>query len=425
MNKSESKYFHTAHCMDEALISLLKEKDLEYITVKEICQKAGVNRSTFYLHYESIADLVGEAVEMVHRRFSACFAERKGIVEEIDHTDLSNLILIKRDYLYPYLRFVREHKDLYWAAFRNPTEVQADLKFGYIKKYIVEPILRRFGVPEACWKYYIAYSIEGTAAIVREWLSADCSDSLEMIAGVIEECIRPTEWIRENAMEKQTKHQRLEQFREKWNNDYSFKTFVGSWASLCLTVIFALYHGYLGIALSSIWYGSICVYYLLLVSVRGMVLHTEYWARAKDTDTQRLWRKKAYFISSTTLLGLNFTLIVPIPLMVLMQKPVSVGRTSAIAMATYTTCKITLAIINMRRSRAYPPLIHELRTINLIDAFVSILTLQNTLIMVNSDAGEENSMITLSAITSALIYLAIIIIAIRFFFKRKERPTGC
>ncbi len=79
----------------------------------------------------------------------------------------------------------------------------------------------------------------------------------------------------------------------------------------------------------------------------------------------------------------------------------------------------------MRRSRAYPPLIHELRTINLIDAFVSILTLQNTLIMVNSDAGEENSMITLSAITSALIYLAIIIIAIRLFFKRKERPTGC
>ena len=55
MNKSESKYFNTALCMDEALISLLKVKDLEYITVKEICEKAGVNRSTFYLHYETIA----------------------------------------------------------------------------------------------------------------------------------------------------------------------------------------------------------------------------------------------------------------------------------------------------------------------------------------------------------------------------------
>ena len=41
MNKSESKYFHTALCMDEALIALLERKDLEYITVKEICEKAG------------------------------------------------------------------------------------------------------------------------------------------------------------------------------------------------------------------------------------------------------------------------------------------------------------------------------------------------------------------------------------------------
>ena len=56
MNKNESKYFNTAILFDEALIYLLEKKDIEYITVKEICNKAGVNRSTFYLHYESITD---------------------------------------------------------------------------------------------------------------------------------------------------------------------------------------------------------------------------------------------------------------------------------------------------------------------------------------------------------------------------------
>lgn len=65
MNKSESKYFHTALRMNEALISLLEKKDLEFITVKEICETAGVNRSTFYLHYETISDLMNETVEMV------------------------------------------------------------------------------------------------------------------------------------------------------------------------------------------------------------------------------------------------------------------------------------------------------------------------------------------------------------------------
>ena len=63
MNKLESKYFHTALRMNEALISLLEKKDLEFITVKEICETAGVNRSTFYLHYETISDLMNETVE--------------------------------------------------------------------------------------------------------------------------------------------------------------------------------------------------------------------------------------------------------------------------------------------------------------------------------------------------------------------------
>ena len=73
MNKSESKYFNTALRMDEALLALLERKDLEYITVKELCQAAGVNRSTFYLHYETIADLVNETMETINRRFESYF----------------------------------------------------------------------------------------------------------------------------------------------------------------------------------------------------------------------------------------------------------------------------------------------------------------------------------------------------------------
>jgi len=60
MNKSESKYFNTAVKMDLSLISLLKKKPFDYITVSEICKAAGVNRSTFYLHYENIGELLNE-----------------------------------------------------------------------------------------------------------------------------------------------------------------------------------------------------------------------------------------------------------------------------------------------------------------------------------------------------------------------------
>lgn len=64
LNKSESKYFATADRMDEALLKLLERKDLAYITVKEVCEVAGVNRSTFYLHYESMTDLLSESADI-------------------------------------------------------------------------------------------------------------------------------------------------------------------------------------------------------------------------------------------------------------------------------------------------------------------------------------------------------------------------
>ena len=65
MNKSESKYFNTAIRMDKAFLELLEQKDFAFITVKEICKKAEVNRSTFYLHYETIDDLLSESMDLI------------------------------------------------------------------------------------------------------------------------------------------------------------------------------------------------------------------------------------------------------------------------------------------------------------------------------------------------------------------------
>ena len=78
MNKQESKYFNTASLFDEALVTLLTQKDIEYITVKEICEKAGFNRSTFYLHYDTINDLLNETLEHTVSRLQNYFPQATG-----------------------------------------------------------------------------------------------------------------------------------------------------------------------------------------------------------------------------------------------------------------------------------------------------------------------------------------------------------
>ena len=104
MNKSESKYFNTAIKMDEALLALLEKKNFQYITVKEICDMAEVNRSTFYLHYETIDDLLNETIELVMKRFEEKFETIERITaEQIANTPFEKLIFISPKYLVPYL----------------------------------------------------------------------------------------------------------------------------------------------------------------------------------------------------------------------------------------------------------------------------------------------------------------------------------
>ncbi len=208
--------------------------------------------------------------------------------------------------------------------------------------------------------------------------------------------------------------EKAKQFLEKWKRDYAFKTLAGSLLSFGVTVLFAFYNGFLGIHLSSIWHGSICVYYLLLVTIRGMILLAEKNNRA--SKERAACRRRIFFISAVMLLALNLALIFPISQMVLLEKPVNMGMIPAIAMAAYTTWKLTMASVHVRKQRRNSQdnvLVAELRTINFIDALVSIITLQNTLIMVNQAKANTKDMIVLSAVSCAAIYLLILLTTVR------------
>lgn len=61
-----------------ALIDLAKNKPLEQITVKELCQRALINKATFYSHYDNINELIEE----IEDEFV------KNLTEEIEYTHL-------------------------------------------------------------------------------------------------------------------------------------------------------------------------------------------------------------------------------------------------------------------------------------------------------------------------------------------------
>ena len=62
MNESDERYSTAEDAIHDAFFMLLKEKELEKITVSDVVKKAGIVRSTFYNHYENVPALM-EAAE--------------------------------------------------------------------------------------------------------------------------------------------------------------------------------------------------------------------------------------------------------------------------------------------------------------------------------------------------------------------------
>ena len=190
MNKNESKYFNTAIKMDEALIALLEQKDFAYITIKEICQAAGVNRSTFYLHYENTSDLLAETTRYIlDKHFAYYSADTTGITERFANCALEDLIFVTTEYLTPYLTFIRENQRIFKVAVKHFNVMSMDEVYSKMFEHIFNPILSRFHVPEAERAYVIKFYLTGVFAIVMEWLDKDCSDGMNTVIEVITDCV--------------------------------------------------------------------------------------------------------------------------------------------------------------------------------------------------------------------------------------------
>lgn len=193
MNKNESKYFNTAKKMNEALLSLLEKKAFEYITIKDVCKEANVNRSTFYLHYDNLNDLLEEVISNANADFYEAFSFAQS--KDVASSDLDELNFINDTYLLPYLEFVKEHKKIYREIKNEPSLFRADAHEKEIYHDIVVRILSRFGIDDKRKEYVFGFFTSGIQSIVARWLSNDCDLDVQEVANLIKTLVVKNEGI--------------------------------------------------------------------------------------------------------------------------------------------------------------------------------------------------------------------------------------
>ena len=178
-------------------------------------------------------------------------------------------------------------------------------------------------------------------------------------------------------------------------------------ANLSLLVNFAygIYNAVLGFVFHSGWFVALGVYFTVLSITRFSVLRVKKKAH-NDPETEMFAKK----FTGCMLMGISVTLAGTVVLSAIKDRGVRYNQIVMITVALYTFTKITLAVINLIKAKGNDsPVIKTLRSISLADAYVSVFSLQRSMLVSFEGMDAEQirlfNILTGSAV-SVLVFLS-------------------
>lgn len=210
-------------------------------------------------------------------------------------------------------------------------------------------------------------------------------------------------------------------FLAKLLDNFSFRTLVFAFGSLLITVAYSVYNGVIAIILSSVWYGSLAFYYILLVFLRGGI--SLYHGKRRglqspaeaDEITNEITEIKKYRTCGILLIVTILALSVAITQMVAQNEGFQYYSLFIYVAAAYAFTKITFAIYNAFKAKKERSgyTILALRNISLADAAVSILSLQTAMFHAFSEPSVSTrfaNALTGGAVCAFVVFLGVMMI---------------
>ena len=157
---------YTRAVLQKSLLELLKERPIERITVKEICEKADINRSTFYVHYASPMDLLASSKTQLYEKIK----EEKVSCSDMYETTVSLCGALQK------------HRDLIALICRTGKGVKDFLPIMELWKDDFLLSMEASGVPRDRLEMAFLFVACGTSAVVVSWVLDAFPNTAEEIA---------------------------------------------------------------------------------------------------------------------------------------------------------------------------------------------------------------------------------------------------
>ena len=156
--KTNQRYKETEELILQVFVGLIAKRQLSHITIKEICERAEINRTSFYLHFKDMSDLMEKTeVYLTHTsgRLYDFVREEHGLKEKFD----------------VYFEHIRKYRTFYKPYLTNGHELHFVDELMDLKSRSSE----RRSVREG--SYSQAFFRAGISALVREWLEQGCEET--------------------------------------------------------------------------------------------------------------------------------------------------------------------------------------------------------------------------------------------------------
>lgn len=146
-------------------VQLVQTKEINQISVTEICKKANINRSTFYANYLDVYDLADKITEQIENEVALLYQDER---EKKNNTN---------DYLKLFYH-IKENQIFYKTYFKLNRD-----KHFIIKEY--DTNLSKIMYNDQHIDYHIEFFMAGLNVMIKKWLYHGCEESPEEIDHIL------------------------------------------------------------------------------------------------------------------------------------------------------------------------------------------------------------------------------------------------
>lgn len=182
MMKEDRRIKRTKKMLKDSLASLLMEKDINLITVKELVDLADLNRSTFYLHYRDIYDMLTQI--------------ENDMIEEINHIESRYPVSVLKKSSKLFLIDIFKYTDENRTFCKMLLGSHGNMAFLEKIKKILENNCFHV-ITEGCsekdlqkHQFFSTFAVSGCAGLLQNWLESDSKMTPGELAQVADDFIQ-------------------------------------------------------------------------------------------------------------------------------------------------------------------------------------------------------------------------------------------